>query len=78
MSTKSNMQITAFLSTLLAATAIASPTYNGGGGGGGSPYVACSPGLYSTAQCCATDVLGVADLDCASRKFWNLINTLGP
>ncbi|OAQ60671.1 fungal hydrophobin domain-containing protein [Pochonia chlamydosporia 170] len=26
-------------------------------------YVACS-GLYGTAQCCATDVLGIADLDC--------------
>ncbi|RGP74456.1 hydrophobin precursor [Fusarium longipes] len=26
-------------------------------------YVACS-GLYGSAQCCATDVLGVADLDC--------------
>ncbi|KAI1817837.1 Cerato-ulmin hydrophobin family [Poronia punctata] len=28
-------------------------------------YMACS-GLYSTAQCCATDVLGVADLDCSN------------
>lgn len=27
-------------------------------------YTPCS-GLYGTAQCCATDVLGVADLDCA-------------
>ncbi|POS72270.1 fungal hydrophobin [Diaporthe helianthi] len=27
-------------------------------------YVPCS-GLYGTAQCCATDVLGVADLNCA-------------
>ncbi|KAK5659783.1 hypothetical protein OQA88_994 [Cercophora sp. LCS_1] len=27
------------------------------------PYTACS-GLYSSAQCCATDVLGIADLDC--------------
>lgn len=31
-----------------------------------STYEACSSGLYSTAQCCATDVLGVADLDCAN------------
>ena len=30
-------------------------------------YQACS-GLYGTAQCCATDVLGIADLDCANRK----------
>jgi hypothetical protein len=29
------------------------------------PYVPCS-GLYGTSQCCATDVLGVADLDCAN------------
>ncbi|KAI2617728.1 Cerato-ulmin hydrophobin family [Hypomontagnella submonticulosa] len=28
-------------------------------------YVPCS-GLYGTSQCCATDVLGVADLDCAN------------
>ncbi|KAK7992423.1 Cerato-ulmin hydrophobin family [Apiospora sp. TS-2023a] len=28
-------------------------------------YTPCS-GLYGTAQCCATDVLGVADLDCAN------------
>ncbi|KAI1325009.1 Cerato-ulmin hydrophobin family [Xylariaceae sp. FL0255] len=27
-------------------------------------YTPCT-GLYGTAQCCATDVLGVADLDCA-------------
>lgn len=32
-----------------------------------TPYVACS-GLYGTSQCCATDVLGVADLDCANRR----------
>lgn len=30
-------------------------------------YIPCS-GLYGTAQCCATDVLGVADLDCGGRK----------
>ncbi|KAJ4380406.1 hypothetical protein N0V85_008753 [Neurospora sp. IMI 360204] len=29
------------------------------------PYTPCS-GLYGTAMCCATDVLGVADLDCAN------------
>lgn len=66
------MQLTTFLSTLLAATVIAVPTTGGGGGGGGSPpapYVACPDGLYSSPQCCATDVLGLADLDCATRKF---------
>jgi hypothetical protein len=30
-------------------------------------YVPCS-GLYGSAQCCATDVLGVANLDCGTRK----------
>ncbi|CAG9989018.1 unnamed protein product [Clonostachys byssicola] len=28
-------------------------------------YIACS-GLYGTAQCCATDVLGLVDLDCGN------------
>lgn len=27
-------------------------------------YDACPDGLFSSLQCCATDVLGVADLDC--------------
>jgi hypothetical protein len=27
----------------------------------------CS-GTYSNAQCCATDVLGLADLNCANRE----------
>ena len=31
-------------------------------------YIPCS-GLYGTAQCCATDVLGIADLDCGNRMF---------
>lgn len=41
---------------------------NGGGGNGGggtTPYDPCS-GLYDSALCCATDVLGVANLDCAA------------
>jgi hypothetical protein len=32
-------------------------------------YIPCS-GLYGTSQCCATDVLGVADLDCGNRKSY--------
>lgn len=28
------------------------------------------PGTDSNAQCCATDVLGVADLNCFNRKFF--------
>lgn len=28
----------------------------------------CPVGLYSVPQCCATDVLGVADLNCGSRE----------
>lgn len=31
-------------------------------------YIPCS-GLYASAQCCATDVLGLADLDCGTRKL---------
>ncbi|KAK4163921.1 Cerato-ulmin hydrophobin family [Cladorrhinum sp. PSN259] len=29
------------------------------------PYIPCA-GTYANAQCCATDVLGLADLDCAN------------
>ncbi|KAK5654083.1 hypothetical protein OQA88_7764 [Cercophora sp. LCS_1] len=41
------------------------PGAGSGGGGGGAAYDPCS-GLYDSAQCCATDVLGVANLDCGS------------
>ncbi|KAI0398034.1 hypothetical protein F5Y17DRAFT_413276 [Xylariaceae sp. FL0594] len=41
-------------------------TPTGGPGGSGGGYFACPSGLFSVAQCCATDVLGVADLDCHS------------
>lgn len=34
------------------------------------PYIPCS-GLYGTSQCCATDVLGVADLDCGNRESFS-------
>lgn len=30
-------------------------------------YTPCT-GLYGSQQCCATDVLGIADLDCGSRE----------
>ncbi|KAH8157604.1 hypothetical protein CIB48_g10639 [Xylaria polymorpha] len=44
------------------ATVSANPTYNPP-----NPYIACAgQGLYSVPQCCATDVLGVADLNCHS------------
>ncbi|GAP92420.2 putative hydrophobin-like protein [Rosellinia necatrix] len=29
-------------------------------------YDGCPDGLYSSPQCCATDILGIADLDCHS------------
>lgn len=35
-------------------------------------YSACS-GLYGSPLCCATDVLGVADLDCGEREFPNIL-----
>ncbi|TLD33616.1 hypothetical protein PspLS_00262 [Pyricularia sp. CBS 133598] len=60
---------------------------NGGGGGGSGDYDACEGNgfLYSSAQCCATDVLGVADLDCAvpstlptsASSFTNICAELG-
>jgi len=33
-----------------------------------SRQVTICSGTYSNAQCCATDVLGLADLDCANRE----------
>lgn len=49
--------------TALAGSSLAAPTVEER-----QTYAACS-GLYGSAQCCATDVLGVADLDCGERKF---------
>ncbi|XXG97459.1 hypothetical protein Hte_003760 [Hypoxylon texense] len=63
------MQLSTFFVTVLATAVLASPSKrnypNGGEGGNPTPYDACS-GLYDSLQCCATDVLGVADLDCAT------------
>ncbi|KAI1506161.1 hydrophobin precursor [Biscogniauxia marginata] len=53
------MQFTILSISFLAAAVMANPVQR-------QAYVSCSPGLYSTPQCCATDVLGVADLDCAT------------
>ncbi|KAL8420632.1 hypothetical protein RB594_003426 [Gaeumannomyces avenae] len=64
------MQFKTIIIALFAGAAVAVPTgggSGGGGGGGGSgggAYDACS-GLYDSLQCCATDVLGLANLDCA-------------
>ncbi|KAI3327049.1 cerato-ulmin [Xylariaceae sp. AK1471] len=55
------MQYTLIAVLGLVATAFAGPTYNPP-----TPYDACPDGLYSVPQCCATDVLGVADLNCQS------------
>lgn len=38
------------------------------GGSGGMAYQPCASGLYSNSQCCATNVLGVAALDCENRE----------
>ncbi|KAI1214264.1 Cerato-ulmin hydrophobin family [Annulohypoxylon truncatum] len=50
----------AALATIFAGLAVAAPAVEER-----QTYTPCS-GLYGTAQCCATDVLGVADLDCAN------------
>ncbi|KAI0161312.1 hydrophobin [Xylariaceae sp. FL1272] len=62
------MQFSTVFVALFATIAVAAPGGGSGGSGSGgstTPYDACS-GLYDTLQCCATDVLGVADLDCAT------------
>ncbi|KAK2015100.1 hypothetical protein LZ32DRAFT_602800 [Colletotrichum eremochloae] len=50
------MQFSVALVALFAGAAIAVPT-------GSTTYDPCS-GLYDSVQCCATDVLGLANLDC--------------
>jgi len=52
------MQTTFIIASLFAAAAVAAPTMESR-----QVYDPCS-GLYDTPLCCATDVLGVADLDC--------------
>ncbi|KUI63596.1 Cerato-ulmin [Cytospora mali] len=54
------MQYIIAITTLFAGAALASPFV----AVERQTYTPCS-GLYGTAQCCATDVLGVADLNCA-------------
>ncbi|XXG98610.1 hypothetical protein Hte_004935 [Hypoxylon texense] len=54
------MFINAAIATIFAGVALAAPTVEER-----QAYTPCS-GLYGTSQCCATDVLGVADLDCAN------------
>ncbi|KAK8085517.1 hypothetical protein PG997_006788 [Apiospora hydei] len=56
------MQFFTVAATLFSAVALAAP---GVQVARQANYTPCS-GLYGTAQCCATDVLGVADLDCAN------------
>lgn len=52
---------------LFAASALALPTnQDSQAKRAASPY--CAPGLFTQAQCCSTDVAGVANLDCATRK----------
>ncbi|OTA87779.1 hypothetical protein M434DRAFT_35219 [Hypoxylon sp. CO27-5] len=51
---------TATIATIFAGVALAAPTVEQR-----QTYTPCT-GLYGTSQCCATDVLGVADLDCAN------------
>lgn len=57
------MQFTLALVAIFAGVAIAAPAQIEER----QAYTDCT-GLYGTAQCCATDVLGLADLDCADRK----------
>lgn len=58
--TNFKMQYFTVVSALLASVALSSPVEVQER----QLYIPCS-GLYGTAQCCATDVLGVADLNCA-------------
>lgn len=52
------MQFFTVVTALFASAALSAPTMEDR-----QVYVPCS-GLYGSAQCCATDVLGIANLDC--------------
>lgn len=59
------------ITTLFLATAFAAPSVDSNGNGVARRQAPafCPPGLlYTNPQCCAVDVLGVADLDCVARK----------
>lgn len=76
------MQLSTLFVTVLATAVVASPSKRGnypgsGEGGNPTPYDACS-GLYDSLQCCSTDVLGVADLDCGTRKNLTLQDIVAP
>ncbi|KAI0851932.1 cerato-ulmin [Daldinia vernicosa] len=58
------MQLSTFFVTFLATAVLANPTKRGYE----TAYDPCS-GLEDTPQCCATDVLGIADLDCAAPSL---------
>ena len=54
------------ITSLLATVALV--LAGGSGEGSGEGAALCPIGLYSNAQCCAVNVLGVAALDCGARK----------
>lgn len=56
-------QILAVLAVVSSAVAAPSPNYKP------PPTVYKCPNSIATPECCATDVLGVADLNCAPREF---------
>jgi len=56
------------ITSVLASVAVALALPGGGGGGGGDGIV-CHSSTFPNPECCATDILGVADLDCTPRKL---------
>ncbi|KAK2026020.1 hypothetical protein LX32DRAFT_642181 [Colletotrichum zoysiae] len=55
------MQFTVAVAALFASVAFAAPVVEERQ----ALYIPCS-GLYASSQCCATDILGIADLDCGN------------
>jgi hypothetical protein len=59
------MKLVVLFLVLVPVLAASGPSNGNGNGGNRGPV--CSPGLlYTQAQCCMTDVLNLADLDCKS------------
>jgi len=57
------------ITSVLASVAVALAMPGGGGGGGGGDGILCHSSTFPNPECCSTDVLGVAALDCIPRKF---------
>lgn len=63
------MQISTLLASFLAGAAVVAAVPAMDIDKRNPPQMPICPNIYNNPECCATDVLGVADLDCQPRKL---------